>query len=153
MRSNLRSLAHLEEQLGEELFGRIISSDNTGAVREFARQLPEALPTEMTVGGRTYEILRILEGDEKSVKGNVMVARATENGANLGEDDGQHLLDHRDEIPVAFRGKVVFIFTGWRLPGGPGNVRYVYWSGGRWAEFWGWLVDDFGEDCRVLRRK
>lgn len=111
------------------------------------------LPTEMTIADRIYDILGFLRGDEKSVVGHTMVERAKEMNANLGEDDGQHLLDHQSEIPVALRDKVVFVFTDWRHPDSSGHVYYVYWDDDRWVEDWGWLGDDFDEDCRVLRRK
>jgi len=111
------------------------------------------MPTTMTIAGRTYDLLGFLRGDEKSVRGTVMVDRAKEMSAHLGADDGRHLLDHQDEIPVALRGKIVFVFTDWRHPGGSVNVYYVYWSGSRWVRDWDWL--DFGWDgfYRVLCRK
>ena len=111
------------------------------------------LPVEMTVGGSTYEILDFLRGDEKSVDGSTMVARAKEMDANSSQDDGQHLLEHQEEIPEALRGKVAFVFTDWRNPDGPGGVASVYWVGDRWVRHWCWLVDDFGGLARVLRRK
>jgi len=38
----------------------------------------DVLPTEMTIAGRTYEILGFLRGDEKSVVGHTIVERAKE---------------------------------------------------------------------------
>ncbi len=154
MFKGFRAMAHLLEQLGDELFAALIDSGNTGKVKEFCNGLlKNALPTTMTIGGRAYDILGFLQGDEKFVKGDVMVKRAVEMGANLGEDDGEYLLKHQDEIPVALRGKVVFVFTDWRHPAYPGYVYYVDWSGGRWIRDWFWLGRDFREDDRVLRRK
>ena len=113
----------------------------------------DTLPTTMTISDRTYEILTLHKDGETYVKSDIMVERAVEMNANLGKDDGQHLLDHQDEIPVALRGKVVFVFTDWRHPGVPGRVYCVYWSGSRWVEGWSWFDSDFYEHCRVLRRK
>jgi len=113
----LRSTAHLQREIGDELFDALVSSDNTDAVREFAKTLvKDAMPTSFTVGNRTYDMLSFLRGNEKSVVGHTMVERAKEMNANLGEDDGQYLLDNQQDIPVALRGKVAFVFIDWRLP-------------------------------------
>ena len=109
--------------------------------------------TTMTIADRTYEILGFLRGDEQSVAGSVMVERAKEMQANLGQDDGQYLLDHQEEIPEAFRGKVVFVFPDWRNPDSPEGVACVCWGGGRWLRRWLWLGGGFRDRCRLLRRK
>ena len=145
--SDHRSLAHLEEQLGVERFRALIDSGNTGKVKD-------AIPTTMTVGGRTYDLLGFLQGDEKQVVGHTMVARAKEMSANLGEEDGQHILKHQADIPEALRGKVYFVFTDWRDPGGSENVACLYWDDDRWVQFWDWLDSgSWGGGGRVLRRK
>ena len=95
--------------------------------------------TEMTIAGRTYDILGFLRGDEKYVKGDVMVARAKEMDANLGEEDARYILEHQDEIPVALRDKVAFVFTYWRHPDGPEHVCFVCWFCNRWVKDWRWL--------------
>jgi len=77
-----------------------------------------------------------------------------EMNANLGQDDGEHILKHQDEIPVALRGKVAFVFTDWRHPDNPGLVYSVCWNGGQWVRYWNWLDDDYwGGNSRLLRRK
>ena len=150
----LRSVSHLQRELGDDLFNALVSSDNTEAVRQFVGGLvKDTLPTEMTVSGRTYEILGFLQGDEKSVVGHTMVTRAKEMQAHLGKDDGQHLLDHQEEIPEILRGKVVFVFTDWRNPALSGHVAYVIWRGGRWVRLWVWLAYGRLGNARVLRRK
>jgi len=74
------------------------------AFQQIAEGTQDMLPTEMTVGNRTYKILGFLRGDEKSVIDHTMVERAKEMNANLGEDDGQFLLDNQQDIPVALGG-------------------------------------------------
>lgn len=124
------------------------------AVADVLQEIVEGcLPITMTVGGRTYEILGFLEGDENSVVGHKMVERAKEMSAHLGEDDGQHILEHQEDIPEALRGKVVFAFTDWRRPDGSDCVADVGWDGGRWRQDWDWLDDAFDSRYRVLRRK
>jgi hypothetical protein len=109
----------------------------------------------MTVGGRTYEILGFLkEEDGGSVIGHAMVNRAKEMNANLGKDDGEHILKHQDEIPVALRGKVVFVFPDWRRPDNPGGAYCICWRDDEWVQYWYWLGrGDWDGDDRVLRRK
>lgn len=110
------------------------------------------LPNKMTVGGRTYDILSFLRG-ERRVKGDVMVTRAKEMNAHQGNEERGHLLKYQAEIPVALRGKVVFVFTDDRHPDNPGNVCYVCWGVIRWVEGLAWLDRDWNDRCRVLRRK
>ena len=120
-----------------------------------AYQTEDVLPTTMTVGGRVYDILGFLRGNEKFVNGHIMVKRAEEMGANLGKEDGEHLLKNQGDIPVELRGKVVFIFTNWRHPDDSEDVAYVYWGedSQRWVQDWDWLVYDWDGFVRVLRRK
>lgn len=153
--SDRRKVAHLGEQLGEEQFAALIDSGNTGKVKEFCAQLlKDATATTMTVGGRIYEILGFLkEEDRGPVRGKIMVKRAEGKDANLGQDDGQYLLDHQEDIHVALRGKIVFVFPGWRHPADPDGVAYVDWLGYGWTRGWLWLGVDFHDDGRVLRRK
>jgi hypothetical protein len=138
----MSDVSQLQEQLGSERFSALVNPTNTEQVKKLCDDLlKDSLPTEMTVGDRTYEILGFLQGDEKSVVGHVMVDRAKEMNANLGKEDGEHILKYQDEIPVALRGKVVFIFPDWRHPDDPENAFFVYWSGDEWIQFWGWLGD------------
>ena len=150
----LRSTARLQREIGDILFDALVSSDNTDAVREFAKTLvKDAMPTSFTVGNRTYDMLSFLRGNEKSVVGHTMVERAKEMVANLGQDDGQYLLDNQQDIPVALRGKVMFVFTDWRHPDVSSYVYYVYWGDGRWVRDWYWLDGGWDDNDRVLRRK
>ena len=112
------------------------------------------LSTEMTVGGRAYELLGFLRGNETSVAGRTMVKRAKKMNANLGKEDGQHILDHQDEIPAILRGRVYLVFTDWSHPDGFGGIACIHWEGGRWIQHWDWFVDDYWYGhFRVLRRK
>lgn len=153
--NTLRSAAHLQREIGDDLFSVLVSSDNTEVVRQFAQGLAEkALPTEMTVGGRIYDILGFLKAGETSIVGHTMVERAKEMNANLGKEDGEYILKHQQDIPVALRGKVVFVFTDWRHPDSPENAYYVYWHDDSWVQLWHWLGSVFWNGSgRLLRRK
>jgi hypothetical protein len=109
---------------------------------------------EITVGGRVYEILPFLRGDEKSVNGNTMVARAKKANANLGKEDGEHFLENQADILAVLRGKIAFVFSDWRFPGGMRGVACLFGgSSDRWYQDWRWLSSDWNGYYRVLRRK
>ena len=113
-----------------------------------------ALPVEMTVGGRTYEILGFPREDKKVLVRQNLVERVKKMNANLGREDGEHILKYKDEIPASLRGKMLFVFTDWRYPDDPENAFCVYWDDDRWARYWYWLGrDDWVGRGRLLRRK
>lgn len=111
------------------------------------------LPTEMTICGRTYEILKILKDGKKPVDGATLVACAIETQSSLGEDDGIHLLAYQEDIPVELRDNVNFVFTDWRHPDYPNKVCYVSWYKYLWDKDWALLEGLFYGPCRLLRRK
>ncbi|MDO8505777.1 MAG: hypothetical protein Q7S48_04335 [bacterium] len=151
---DFRKWAHLVEQLGEQRVNVLIDSGNTGEVMALCDKLINApLPTEMTVGGRTYDILGFLEGDKESVMGDMMVARAKDANAHLGQEDGEYLLANQGDIPVAFQGKIMFVFTDWTILGSLGSLYYICWNGYDWVKSFRWLTNAWHDNYRVLRRK
>ena len=108
------------------------------------------LPTEFTVGGRTYDVLSFLEGTESSVSGKVMLERGHAERASMDKEDGEHILKHAEEIPVALRGKIVLVFPEWRDPGSPEFVACLHWGGDRWIQDWRWL---YWYGYRLVRRR
>ena len=131
--------------------GTILFQDTMDVLQKIVEGLNK-LPTTMTIAGRTYEILGFLQEDETSIKGERMVSRVKEMSAHLGEDDGQHLLDHQNEIPVALR-EVVFVFTNWQHRGDPESVNCVCWRDAHWVQGWNSLNQDWRDFFRALRRK
>lgn len=124
-------------------------------LRELAHlQDKDFLPTQMTPGERIYDILDFLEVGEMFVVGHTMVKRAKEMNANLGKEDGEYILKHQNDIPVALREKVVFIFSDWHPSGFPWDACFVCWLGGEWIRRW-YSLGGGGWGCydRLLRRK
>lgn len=120
----------------------------------FKSQVSDTLPTEIKVGDRTYKPLGFLKGDEKSIVGYEMVKRAKEMSAHLGEDDGEYLLNHQQDIPENIRDKVCFVFTNWRHPDGSDFVCSICWNDGCWVRYWFGLDYDEWNGCgRLLRPK
>lgn len=173
--SNLRKLAHLEEQLGERAFDALISSGNTACVRAFARLLsstdPHAarairdrmtmkvVPTRMTVGDRTYEILSPLSGTDlllnfwnPVVEGERFLERSRAMGAALGEDEAQYLLDKQGEIPVGLQGMII-LFPSWTYRCvGSMKVGCIFDVQGQWRGGGQWLTRGRDLSHLVLRR-
>ena len=110
----------------------------------------KSLPTELTIGGRTYDILSFLKEGEDSIIGHEMVKRAKELNAHLGKDDREHLLKHQNEIPTELRGNVYFVFTDEPHPDDPDLVAYVRWYSGLWYCDWPQLGSYWFGHARVL---
>jgi hypothetical protein len=119
----------------------------------YTKHVPDVQSTaEFTICNRTYELVPFLEEGESYVSGDTMVERAKELNANLGEEDGEFILERQAEIPKEFRGKFYMVFTAWRPPSRPRGVAYLGWDG-RWYQRWGWLGGDWGRRDRLVRRR
>ena len=142
MISNRVTVKQLNE-LHAQIAAGLVTREN---FQEFLITL-RALATELTLGGRTYDIPALLREGETSVKGDIMVARAEEMGANSGQEDGEHFLRYQNEIPVALRDKL-FVFTDGR---DSVYVYYVYWgeAAGRWVRSWSSLAYDWPGSVRL----
>ena len=152
--NTLNSAAHLQREIGDEAFKALISSDNTNIVRQFAQSLVKrALPIEITVGGRTYELLKPLREGEMPI-GSIMLERVKKINANLGQDDGEHILKHQNEIPINLRNKVIFLFPDWLHPDNPKKAAYVAWEIVQWVQKWHLIGHDYWcGNVRLLRPK
>lgn len=125
--------------------------------RKAEKQAEPELPTEITVGGVTYEIFSFLREGEDYISGEAMVKRAKRMNANLGQEDCEFLLAHEDEIPVVLRNKVSFVFPDWRrlcdCEERVARVACVRWGNdGSWSQDWDYF-HDWSRDFRLLRRK
>jgi hypothetical protein len=144
----LRSVAHLQREIGDDLFAVIASSDNTRAVRALALLVAiggsgEHLLGSLMIGGEPYRFNLIDRGDSRLI----MVppadfSDAAHQAREACERSGKHLLNHQAEIPAVFRGKVAFVLPGWHSygieAGVPPNVACIVWDGdlSRWMLGW-----------------
>ena len=119
------------------------------------------LPTEMTVGGITYEILSFMRDEDLNfvVDGDTMIERVKEMGAYLGKEDGEHILKYQDDIPHDLRERgLLFAFPGWRALDNM-DVYFTYWfkSDKKWVLRRFPLNSNggsiWGRDTMVFRRK
>lgn len=126
----------------------------TEAVAALEEAEASKLPTEFTVGNRTYELLSYVRAGETAVTGHTMLVRTKELGADLGQEDAEHILKHQNEIPAELRGKIILVFTDWRNPDFPGFVAYLdCYDDGRWILHWFSSGRDWRSRGRVVRRK
>jgi hypothetical protein len=156
MKAYFRELAHLQEQLGDERFQALVSSDNTGKVKAFCDSLLEiagGLPTEMTIGERTYEIVQLDLGRKYDDPDVSMQERAMDMNAYLGEEDGQYLLEHKEQIPVVIRAKFAFVFLNWQKPISCQWAAMIYWRDDHWIQDWACYEHGWFGYYRLLRRK
>lgn len=150
----LKAAGHLLREIGDEAFTVLVDPKNTGKVRELIRKLvEESIPNMMVIDGVAYEILSFHDGDEETIKGHELVSRVSKLKANHSKSDRQLVLTKQKDIPVAVRGKVLFVFIGDKSEGDPDLVCCISWYGFRWIEDWCGRDVILSRNCRVLRRK
>lgn len=151
----LRSASHLQGEIGDHLFAALVSSDHTEAVRKFARELfNKDIPAEIQIGGRTYEILGFTK--DKGAMNNFFAAASWFHyiGANLNQEEREHLLKHRDDIPMELARKISFVFPNWRESNEHGEyVNFITWVNFRLIQSQRHTEFDWPENYRVFRRK
>lgn len=115
--------------------------------------LLEHAPRQIISVADLDEPVSFLQDGETSIRGYDLIGRARyEFDANLGQEDGEWLLDREAEIPIGFR-QFYFPLTAtiWRLPFERLYVPYLTWGGERWHLSWGWLEDGWDSNARLLR--
>jgi len=151
--SLLRQMTRLVKQIGENGFLALVNPYNTAKVMEFVKTLVSAIT--MLIGDRTYEVLPHLhDDDDNCISNEITISRATEIDVNLGEDDCQYILAHQKEIPVEFRGKVVFAFPAWKHPdaSSESGIAYIGWINGKWILILDWMLRDRAGCVHFIRR-
>lgn len=125
--SQLRSLAHLEEQLGPARFRALLDPANIGRVKALGDMLVLESST-LVIGDRTYDILSPVHESEDSVSGETFVRRTAAMGASLGEEDAIFIGRHQAEIPEVQRGQMQFVFTDYCNPRDQRLASLLLWQ-------------------------
>lgn len=114
------------------------------------RLMAPVLPTETIIGDRTYVILSLFKKGEEDVSDQTMLDRSKNTNASSTEEHGHFILKNQGDIPVSFRGRVIFNFLDWRNQ--DGGAAYICWDGGKWYQSWAFRGDRWNnEDNRVVR--
>lgn len=110
--SQLRSLAHLEEQLGPARFGVLMNPRYTGRFKKFCDQLVDESAV-LVLKDRTYDLVCPVCEGEDSIGGATFAARAKTMSADVDKPALDHLLKHfsLSDIPEILRGQVRIVFT------------------------------------------
>ena len=124
----------LKKRIGDEAFHALISSENAKLVREFALSLVKssALPTEILINGRTYEILSFLK-EKEAGSCQEMIKQAKKMKASMDQYHGLHILAYQTDIPTCLRSKVIFIFPDWFASFDHIHPYYIRFKGEYWT--------------------
>lgn len=150
MENLLTGSAHLMRELGQDLYEALINPKNTGKVRKLAEELYDAdIPAEITVGGRTYELVHLPNGRGGAAKSAKSV------NANLGQEDGENFLANQKDIPSELWHRVTFLFTDWRHPESKDHYACLYYNEAqcKWSTSWRLVKEGWYFRCRGLHRK
>ncbi len=98
------------------------------------------------------EVIPFLKQEERSIKGDTLLVRATDLGCPWGQRHAETLLENQHLIPEEAR-KYDLVFTGtvWRPPDGSRYVACLCWGGERWFLGFFWLDRGFDSRVRLLR--
>lgn len=99
-----------------------------------------------------FEPVSFLKEGEQSIKEEVMLQRAKNLNANLGQRQAEYLLECREKIPAEQRQhNFVFPGTVWRVQSGFLCVPCLFLIGGQWHLFFSRLERDWCSRSRLLR--
>ena len=115
---------------------------------------------ELTVGDRVYEILKVLQEGDGLITGQEMARMAEQEGANLGQEDAEYILEHQKEISDGMND-LCFYFPGWRHPDGQGSIACLYTDSDvsifgvhtTWQHGWHGKNNKIDHKDQLLRRK
>ena len=128
------------------------------------------------IENRIYQPIRLLKAGEKVLVGeeywseltykstkekelilnyHEVATRAKNLRVNLGEDDCNYILAHKDKIPAGLQGNIKILFTGYEFcMSRYGGVIYIYWNGNEWCEGYAryWMICNPTSIIYALRR-
>ena len=117
-------------------------------------------PDRFTVGGLTFEVVPFLREGKGKIGGKIglkeLLSRAEELGADLGQEQADHLYEHWTQIPEVLRG-YHFVFTkALRKRYSYSEVLCLQWLGAHCRLRWLWFdgsqpESSVGTHARLLR--
>lgn len=94
--------------------------------------------TELILGDREYDLIPLLRGNETSITGTEMMARAHLIGTTLDQNEGGYILDYQNGIPWELRVNTYFVIPGWRHLINTDLIAIIGWIGICWRGSWVW---------------
>lgn len=126
------------------------------AVAALEKTATPELPTEFTIGGRTYELVQFVSPDRTwhQMPDHSMVFSAQALNANLGQADGQFFHAHSEEIPDFLR-HLYIIFPDWgdSDPKRGGKVACLMWENDGWRVSFRPSSGPWSKQDRLVRHK
>lgn len=101
------------------------------------------------IGERLYEVVPFCKNREDAVDGNTMLDRAKAAGVEAGKEDGEYMLEHRDEIPPALQQSYL-VFPKWS--DFVGYVVILGYNADGWGARSSLLMEKFPRNGYLLRR-
>ncbi len=109
---------------------------------------------KFSVGGRACEVYRFHGPSDRVVDTATMLARGAIVGANMRMEDGEFLLQHRDEIPPEY-SQNTFVFPMWTSKEGVKGDVFVRGLNKKGVDWWCVLKfpdsSDWDSSCRLVR--
>ncbi len=97
------------------------------------------------------ELAPFLKKGERHIDGEKLVRRAKRMQVCFGQRQAEYLLKHQKKMPEEWRQYRLF-FPGaiWSNQAGGREAPFLGWDGKRWYLDFIWLLNDFGDDTRLL---
>lgn len=111
--------------------------------------------SELCINNRIYQLIDFLQEGECCLPSEEMLDRARNLKANIGQKDGEFLLENEYQIPDSFKGSVIFCFPDWTCPECSEMYFLIYFrkSEGKWIKKVVWKDACCGSKCRLVRLK
>jgi len=124
-------------------------------IRDMHKEKWELLEDATPEAGEfTLDLVEFVKPDEHWVRGAVMVQRAKEFGAALGQHHAEALVENQHIIPEEWREfYIIFPGTVWRTPHDNCSIPFIFWYAGRWYLSFSWIVHDWHSDARLVRAR
>jgi len=89
--------------------------------------MSDALPTQFTVGNRTYKLIPFCQSDDDTGYTSYPFVDIAGDGvgASTSKEDGEYIRSHSSEIDPRLRGRIYMIFMNWTSPSDSQSVVFL----------------------------